>query len=115
MVKDENGVYHATFDCWQQHFGYTKFYDFIFDTFTDMRKNNDGKGDQINLGAGAELGIYYRGRSKDSYYDFWKVDKSLAMPMTLTLTHKNYGTIVDNWNNEGNDSWWITAFNPKYK
>ena len=70
-----------------------------------------GKGDYINLGAGAELGIYYGGKDKDS---FWLVDKSLAMPMTLTLAHKIYGNIVDNWDNEGNNSWWITSFNPKY-
>ena len=126
MKPDNNSIYHADFDCWQQHFGYTKFYDFIFDIFTDMDCNNEGiftfndenyilwgwKGDYINLGAGAELGIYYGGKSRDS---IWKVNKSLAMPMTLTLTHKIYGTIVDNWDNWGNDSWWITAFNPNYK
>lgn len=126
MKPDNNGIYHADFDCWQQYFGYTKFYDFVFDIFTDMECNNEGiftfngenyilwgwKGDYINLGAGAELGIYYGGKSKDS---IWKVNKSLAMPMTLTLTHKIYGTIVDNWDNWGNDSWWITAFNPHYK
>ena len=125
MEKDDHGNYHAIFDCWQQYFGYTKFYDFIFDIFTDMECNNEGmftfnnqnyilwawKGDYINLGAGAELGIYYGGKSKDS---IWKVNKTLAMPMTLTLTHKVYGTIVDNWNNWGNDAWWITAFNPNH-
>ena len=125
MKKDENGIYHADFDCWQQFFGYHKLYDIVFDIFTDMKFNNEGiftynnqnyilwawKGDYINLGAGAELGIYYGGKDKDS---FWLVDKSLAMPMTLTLAHKIYGNIVDNWDNEGNNSWWITSFNPKY-
>ena len=126
MKPDNNSIYHAIFDCWQQYFGYTKFYDFIFDIFTDMDCNNEGiftfndknyilwgwKGDYINLGAGAELGIYYGGKSRDS---IWFVNKSLAMPMTLTLKHRIYGTIVDNWDNWGNDSWWITAFNPRYK
>ena len=124
MEKDENGIYHAMFDCWQAHFGFTKFYDIVFDAVTDMKSNTEGmftynrqnyilwawKGNYINLGAGAELGIYKGGKNLDS---FWEVDKSLAMPMTLTLTHKNYGTIVDNWNNRGNDTWWITAFNPR--
>ena len=73
-----------------------------------MRFNNNGtfdyikknyilwawKGDYLNLGAGAELGIYYGGKDINS---FWKVDKSLAMPMTLTLKHKTKGIIVDNW------------------
>lgn len=120
MDKDEKGIYHARFDCWQQCVGYSKFYDSMFDLFTDMRYNNNGtfvynkqnyvlwawKGDYLNLGAGAELGIYYGGKDINS---FWKIDKSLAMPMTLTLKHKTKGIIVDNWKNT---TWWITAFNP---
>ena len=124
MEKDENGIYHAMFDCWQAHFGFTKFYDIVFDAITDMKSNTEGmfsynkqnyilwawKGNYINLGAGAELGIYKGGKNLDS---FWEVDKSLAMPMNLTLIHKDEGTIVDNWDNWGKDAWWITAFNPK--
>ena len=120
MDKDEQGIYHARFDCWQQCLGYSKLYDSMFDLFTDMRFNNNGtfvynkqnyvlwawKGDYLNLGAGAELGIYYGGKDINS---FWKIDKSLAMPMTLTLKHKTKGIIVDNWKNT---TWWITAFNP---
>ena len=123
MDSDEDGVYHARFDCWQQCVGYTRFYDSVFDLFTDMRYNNDGmfkyknqnyilwawKGDYINLGAGAELGFYYGGEDMNS---IWQIDKSLAMPMTLTLKHKIHGTIVNNWKDT---TWWITAFNPDYK
>ena len=123
MDADEDGVYHARFDCWQQCVGYTKFYDSVFDLFTDMRYNSEGmfkyngqnymlwawKGDYLNLGAGAELGFYYGGVDVNS---IWQIDKSLAMPMTLTLVHKINGTIVDNWKNT---TWWITAFNPDYK
>ena len=123
MDADEEGIYHARFDCWQQCVGYTRFYDSIFDLFTDMRYNNEGmfnyngqnyilwawKGDYLNLGAGAELGFYYGGEDINS---IWQIDKSLAMPMTLTLTHKDKGTIVNNWKNT---TWWITAFNPNVK
>ena len=123
MDADEEGIYHARFDCWQQCVGYTKFYDSVFDLFTDMRYNNEGmfkfngqnyilwawKGDYLNLGAGAELGFYYGGEDVNS---IWQIDKSLAMPMTLTLIHKIYGTIVNNWKNT---TWWITAFNPNFK
>ena len=122
MDADGEGIYHARFDCWQQCMGYTKFYDNVFDLFTDMRYNNEGmfkyngqnymlwawKGDYINLGAGAELGFYYGGKNVNS---IWKIDKSLSMPMTLTLTHKINGTIVDNWKDT---TWWITAFNPDF-
>ena len=123
MDADEEGIYHARFDCWQQCVGYTKFYDSVFDLFTDMRYNNEGmfkfngqnyilwawKGDYLNLGAGAELGFYYGGEDANS---IWQIDKSLAMPMTLTLIHKINGTIVNNWKNT---TWWITAFNPNFK
>ena len=122
MDVDNDGVYHARFDCWQQCVGYTRFYDSVFDLFTDMRYNNEGmfkykgqnyilwawKGDYLNIGAGAELGIYYGGEDMNS---IWQIDKSLSMPMTLTLVHKKYGTIVDNWKDT---IWWITAFNPNY-
>ena len=122
MDADGDGVYHARFNCWQQCFGYTKFYDSMLDLFTDMRYNNNGmfefngqnyilwawKGDYINLGAGAELGFYYGGEDSNS---IWQIDKSLAMPMTLTLIHKINGTIVNNWKDT---TWWITAFNPNF-
>ena len=34
--------------------------------------------------------------------------------MTLKLTHKTIGTIIDEWDNNGENTWWITGFNPKY-
>lgn len=70
---NNKGVYHSRFDCWQQFFGYTDLYDVVFDSSTSMRSakfpfdtNGDGyddyilwawKGDYLNLGAEAELGI----------------------------------------------------------
>ncbi|OUM63570.1 hypothetical protein PIROE2DRAFT_9851 [Piromyces sp. E2] len=126
MQKDKNGIYHADFNCWQKHFGYNKFFDFMFDLGTSMDYNNEGmfkydgknyilwawKGDYINLGAGAELGIYKGGKNRK---DHWDAAPDKAMPMTLTLTHKTKGTIVNKWNNNGAPTWWITAFNPKYR
>jgi len=126
MKKDENGIYHADFNCWQKYFGYNKFYDFMFDIGTSMDYNNEGmftyngenyilwawKGDYVNLGAGAELGIYKGGKTRNSH---WSASPEDAMPMTLTLTHNTEGTIVNHWTNNGEDSWWITAFNPNYR
>jgi len=122
MYSDDDGVYHASVDGWQKHFGYNNLYDFAFNVGTSMKKsktmfNYNGqnyilwawKGDYINLGAGAELGIYYGGKDKDSH---WKVNTSLSMPMTLTLVHKSKGTVVNNWSDT---TWWITAFNPDKK
>ena len=116
MSKDSNGVYHANFDCWQQYFGYNDFYDFMFDIGTSMdnRKfkffsGNEWyilwawKGNYINLGAGAELGIYYGGGPH------WLVDKNLAMDMSMTLKYR--GTTIITYSAR---TWWLTGFNPKY-
>ena len=116
MSKDKYGVYHASFDCWQQYFGYNDLYDFMFDIGTSMKSANfpfvyDGKsyilwaweGNYINLGAGAELGIYYGGGPH------WLVDKKLAMDMSMVLKYK--GTKIISYSAK---TWWITGFNPKY-
>ena len=124
MSSDEEGIYHANFDCWQQYFGYTDLYDLIFDCATSMLShkfefdvNNDGyndhvlwawKGDYLNLGAGAELGIYEKWDYDSS---IWKVNKNDAMKMTLKLDHKNKGTLFD-WK-PTNRQWWITGFDYK--
>ena len=124
MSNDENGIYHANFDCWQQYFGYTDFYDIIFDCGTNMRTkkfefdtNNDGKedhifwawkGDYLNLGAGAELGIYEKWNSCSK---IWKVNKNDALKMTIKLDCKNKGTLF-NWQ-PTQKQWWITGFDYK--
>lgn len=125
MSKDENGIYHANFDCWQAAFGYNDLFDTIFNSATSMRRKKfdfdvtgDGvsdyiiwawKGDYLTLGAGAELGIYRRwGLSGE----IWVVDKNLAMTMTLSLAYKNSEII--NWQPQ-KPQWWITGFNPDYQ
>ena len=117
MYKDNEGVYHASFDCWQQLFGYNNLYDFFFDLGTSCEPAKfpftyNGKeyiiwmwkGDYINLGAGAELGIYTGGEPH------WHVDKRLAMTMYIELRY-NGATIISH----SDYTWWITGFNPKYQ
>ena len=119
MKKDDAGVYHAAFNCWQQYFGYNDLYDMAFDLATSMNRKKfpfsyggNGytiwawKGDYINLGAGAELGIY-RGDSGHR-----TVDKGLAMWMTMQLFYN--GTCIFEYY-PGEDQWWITGFNPAYQ
>ncbi len=119
MEQDDSGVYHASFNCWQQYAGYNQFYDFAFDLVTSMVAAQFGfwyngygytiwawKGDYINLGAGAELGIY-RGSAGHRI-----VDTSLAMWMGMIVSYKNE-EIINYFPNE--DQWWITGFNPKYQ
>ena len=59
MKVDNNGIYHAEFDCWQQHFGYNKFYDLVFDLGTSMALNKEGmftyNGNVTNEGIAASV------------------------------------------------------------
>ena len=116
MERDQSGIYHARFDCWQQYFGYNDFYDIMFDIGTSMASAKfpfdcNGKsyvlwawkGNYINLGAGAELGIYYGGSPH------WVVDKNLAQDMSMVLKYK--GNKIISYSQK---TWWITGFNPKY-
>lgn len=113
--KQGSGIYHARVDCWQQYFGYNDLYDWAFDAGTDMEAAKFGfdyngvsymlwawKGDYINLGAGAELGIY----TGDGWHK--EVDTGLAMPMSMTLSHN--GSEIINYNPQ-TPQWWITGFN----
>ena len=121
MHEDENqkGVYYADFDCWQRRFGYNDIYDQVFEFGTSMDKAKfefscggeefifwAWRGDYLNLGAGAELGIY---RQSEQYDNHWEVDQSLAMPMTLRLKDIHGNTIFGRYPED--PQWWITGFN----
>ena len=67
------------------------------------------KGDYLNLGAGAELGI----NKASSIPGHWVVDRSLALPMTLKLVD-NTGRILFTYA-PTEKQWWITGFNPFYQ
>ena len=116
MYESSPGVYHANTDCWQQYFGYNSVYDAVFDMGTSMDTQrfefvSNGeeyciwmwKGDYVNLGAGAEMGIYYGGGPH------WFVDTGLAMPMSMSL-ECNGSTIISH----SQSTWWITGFNSNY-
>ena len=116
MEKDENGIYHARPDCWQQYFGYSFLYDYAFDAGTSMATDQFyfdyageqyafwiWRGDYINLGAGAEAGIYYGGGP------FWAVDTDLAMRMSMDVYYQGENII-----SYSDTTWWLTGFNPEY-
>ncbi len=132
---DEKGIYHAKQDGWQssKYIGYNSLYDIAFSLGTSMDKANfqfsydsedyiiwAWKGDYLNLGAGAELGIYTRMEVLGVPTDHWLVDKSLAMPMTLNLDYKgeeiiSYDPVRDDPKGQDTDKWWVTGFNPEYQ
>ncbi|EPR11481.1 DUF4474 domain-containing protein [Ruminiclostridium papyrosolvens] len=122
--RDKNGVYHAQQDALQQYGGYNDLYDIVFYLATDMgrkkfpfkvgEKGNEKeyivwlwKGDYLNLGAGAETGIYTGGEPH------WFSDVDNAMPMTLSLRDKDGNSIFE-WDPQ-KKNWWCTGFNPKYQ
>ena len=139
FARDSSGVYHAKQNALQQLGGFNDFYDTVFDYATSMASDkfqfSSGgveymfwawKGDYLNLGAGAELGIYSNKSGILGMVDVstpnknhWLVDTSLAMHMTLTLQHK--GETVFSWDprNDSNFSWdktwWATGFNPYFQ
>ena len=75
------------------------------------------KGDYMNLGTGAETGIYKK--YSDTHW-LTATEKSTDMELNL-YNYKNNSTIVDFKPSEekdepyGGKQWWITGFNPKYQ
>ena len=126
-TPDSDNIYHIRQDWWQswKPVGYNNIYDIVFEkatqkTGTSMAKDrytfNVGektyaiwmwKGDYINLGAGAEAGIYeYAGLGH------WFTTTDMAMPMELSLTYKGdelYHYTPDE------KQWWITGFDPSHQ
>ena len=150
FVMDGDGVYHARQEWSLQSFeysGYNDFYDTVFHYATSMNKakfqfsDDDGndyilwawKGDYLNLGAGAEMGIYNRmvidgtpiNQVNGTKTEHWLVDQSLAMPMTLTLDYNGKEIIsydpkkvdpkIFDPLRKSTDKWWVTGFNPDYQ
>ena len=97
MEQDNQGIYYARSDCWQSLAGYNGVYDFFFDIGTEMDHRKfpfsvkvDGQsssyvlwlwqGDYINLGGGAEMGIY---KGNPNWH--CTVDTNMTFPMTISV------------------------------
>ena len=127
-TKDEHGIYHIDQNYWQSfHFvGYNDIYDKAFDLVVGMTGNTVGKekfqfatkdgtdyviwmwkGDYINLGSGAEVGIY-----KESVIPgHWLTSTENAMPMSLKLQEIDSGKVLFDYHPSENQ-WWINGFDP---
>lgn len=126
FVRDNNGIYHTRQDALQRFGGYNSLYDVVFDYATSMKAqpfeftyNGQDyrlwawKGDYLNLGAGAELGIYSRLTIDEVETPHWLVDTDLALPMTMELRN-NEGELIASYSPD-EPQWWITSFNPYYQ
>jgi hypothetical protein len=67
------------------------------------------KGDYVNLGAGAETGLYREGIGE---HWFTAKDEGMRLPMTLTLTDKQGNQYFDYRPSE--NQWRITGFDPSH-
>jgi hypothetical protein len=127
--KDKYGIYHARQETWQSYGGYTDFYDKVFDAATSMYSDNfkfsaSGKdyvvwiwkGNYLNMGAGAEMGIYYKNGDFWSQY-IWKAGED-EMRTKNRLTLDYVGTALPQYQgqnlfmyNPAVPQWWTTGFN----
>ena len=128
--KDKDGIYHIDNDWWQStHFvGYNDLYDKAFDIGVGVTGGTvdydnfiftfEGKeyviwvwkGDYINLGSGAEAGIY----EESIIPGHWLTSKDNRLKMTLSLKEKNSNTTLFNYT-PSSYQWWITGFDPSHQ
>ena len=115
------GCFHANQNCWQQIFGYYAIYDVAFDIATQMETaqyefTSGGidyvvwiwKGDYLNLGLGAELGLYKGTVSKGC-----TVDTACRLNTQLVVIYD--GKEIINCSSPASGEWWTTGFNPQYQ
>ena len=127
-TPDNNGIYHIDQNYWQSIpiVGYNDLYDKAFEIGVGMTGNTvnknkfefttkDGtdyviwmwKGDYINLGSGAEVGIY----KESAIPGHWLTSTENAMPMSLKLQEIDSGKVLFDYHPSENQ-WWINGFDP---
>lgn len=120
--KKNNSVFHAKDWCAQKLFGYNDFYDFAFESGTNISKPhkyqfcdpNDykfnmkrqyviwaWKADYLNLGAGCEVGFYNTYGSTKHYFFV----KRLFTELEMTYNDDSINVYIPE-----KKSWWITIF-----
>lgn len=126
---DKDIAIHSQVETWQKLGGYNAVYDWVFRKATNnnMKKeefkfNYDEqdynvwtwRGDYLNLGSGAEIGIYENPHNVlFTGVKQWDAVK-FTLPMTLNLYNYNEKDNIENVFSWAPDEpqWWITGFNP---
>lgn len=130
---DSNDNVHSQKYTWQSIGGYNNIYDNVFREYTNYNMDNEKfpflvgdtqyilwiwRGDYLNIGAGAEMGIYSRPDwltlnpdGIDQYFS----NQDFTLPMDLYLYNYENGRMEEilSWNPDA-EQWWITAFNPEH-
>ena len=130
--SDNQGVIHSQNKQWQLIGGYNNLYDNVFREYTNYTMRNEKfaftvdnfeyilwiwRGNYLNLGAGAEMGLYYRPTilpSDPDGLDHYFAHSEIALPMQLYLYDYESGKNIFSWR-PTDDQWWITGFNPECK
>ena len=128
--EGKTSIFHARDNCIQKLGGYNDFYDFVFDSATNISKplkykfsdKTDykfkmkreyviwaWKADYLNLGAGCEMGFYNTYGSTKHYFFVKKIFTELEMQYD-GKTINRYNPPKSKGEKEGH-SWWITTFN----
>jgi RHS repeat-associated protein len=111
---------------WQKAVGYTWFYDWFFDAGGPIKKliydfhNDDNdmsyavwcwKADYWNLGAGAEIGMYYQddpARAAKGYFEIDPPDLKFKLHMKINYRGQQMANLKQT-------NWWVTAFAPRHQ
>lgn len=120
-----NLTYRVGQNCWQRKFGYNDLYDYVFISATGSFRKKfvlnirrgfflkkeyilwAWKGDYLNLGAGAELGIYLKNGIFHS-----KANQRNAMFTGIEIKYQT-NKICSRFTTQ--KEWWITGFVPSYQ
>ncbi len=126
-----NEALHSEVKTWQKFFGYNNLYDWGFALGTNnnmepkqfwFKYNNEQyvlwiwRGDYLNLGGGAEMGIYKTITVPWAQGYHWDA-VDFELPMTLSLydysKHSENPDTIFRWTPK-DDQWWITGFKPDF-
>ena len=134
LYDEKRMAIHSQVKTWQWDWGYNDAYDVVFSVGTignmeslPVRFNCKGKeyviwlwkGDYLNLGGGAEIGIYQNphqvGISNSPFsVEHWNA-VNFVLPMKLYLYNRNAQSIVRIFGWEPKEEqWWITGFRPEF-
>ena len=136
MLDEKEVAVHSQIKTWQSIGGYNNVYDNLFNLFTrgnmeplKFRFSYDKeeyiiwawKGDYLNLGSGAEIGIYQNPHEvKILGNPFLSIEQwdvaDFTLPMSLYLYNYYSSRDIDmvfGWEPE-EEQWWITGFDPRY-
>ena len=115
---------------WQSQVGYDELYDFFFSLggpierirykFAEGTGSNTKyyaiwlwKGDYWNLGAGAEIGIYYTDNEDNAINNFYIIDTSLTLHVHMLIKYRTFfGQIPMTLNDFHQTNWWVCSFTP---